>query len=445
MPLSAPRPAPDPAAPRPLFLRPACEVAARNEELRADARPGETPVPLRPVGPATAPAPAIDRGPVPSPRKAPAARARMARRHRGLVLTFLLLVLAPLGGATWYLARVAEDQYGSVVGFIVRQDEGQGASELLGGITMLTGGASASDSGILYEYIQSQAMIRAVMEDVDLVGHYTARFETDPVFALWPEPTIEDLESYWQRVVRVGYDRASELIEVRVLAFDPHTATDIAGAIRSHSQTMINEINALAREDSMAYARQDLDRASAQLRAARAALTEFRTRTQILDPEADIRGRMGVLSNLQQQLAEALIALDLLAETTSAGDPRLAQAQTRIEVIRARLARERESVATGDAARPGGEDYPTLIAEFEGLMADRDHAERAYQAALSALDLAREQVQRQSRYLATYIQPTLAESAEYPRRGTIFSLLAGFLVLGWAVAALIFYSIRDRG
>ncbi|MFY9245926.1 MAG: sugar transporter, partial [Roseicyclus sp.] len=152
----------------------------------------------------------------------------------------------------------------------------------------------------------------------------------------------------------------------------------------------------------------------------------------------------GVLNNLQQQLAEALIEFDLLSEnTTNDNDPRLVQAQRRIEVIRDRIDQERQNFATGDVGRDG-QDYPTLIARYEGLIEDREFAEGSYRAALTALDAARTNAARQSRYLAVYIRPTIPESAEFPRRDVIAGMALLFLILGWATAALIYYSIRDR-
>ena len=60
------------------------------------------------------------------------------------------------------------------------------------------------------------------------------------------------------------------------------------------------------------------------------------------------------------------------------------------------------------------------------------------------LDVARAEAARQSRYLSTYVEPTLAEESEYPQRFVIFGLAAFFLLLSWSVMALIYYSIRDR-
>ncbi len=371
--------------------------------------------------------------------------ARMRRRHWGLILSFVIVVIVPALVTAWYLWAVAEDQYSSTTAFTVRQDEGQGASELLGGLAALAGGSAAGDSDILYEFIQSQALIRQIDEDLDIRTHYSARWDSDPVFALEPGASIEDLEDYWTRIVRVSHDQGAGLLEVQVRAFDREMAQAITTEIVMHSQNMINDLNAQAREDAMRFARSDLEESVRRLSAARSELTSFRSRTQIVDPAADIQGRMGVMNNLQQQLAQALIDLDLLGETTATGDPRLAQAQRRIEVIRDRLARERVAVARGEEGSVAGQDYPSLIAEFEGLIVEREFAEENYRASLAAMDLARDNVVRQSRYLATYIRPTLAETSQYPQRDVILGLVALFALLSWAVACLIFYSIRDRG
>ncbi len=75
---------------------------------------------------------------------------------------------------------------------------------------------------------------------------------------------------------------------------------------------------------------------------------------------------------------------------------------------------------------------------------DREFAEESYRAALTALDLARTNSVRQSRYLAVFIQPTLPERADFPRRRVILGLAGMFLLLSWAIMALVYYSIRDR-
>ena len=374
-----------------------------------------------------------------------ASKANMKRRHWGLLVVFVFLVLVPFVALCSYLWVVAEDQYASTTGFTVRQEEGTNATDLLGGIAQFAGTGGTSDGDVLYEFIQSQKMVERIDARLDLRGHYQQHWDTDKVFSIWPDASIEDLQWFWSRVVRISYDQGAGLIELRVLAFDPAFAQAIAQEIVAESQSMINALSGAARADATRYAEADLAEALARLKTAREALTAFRSRTQIVDPAADIQGRMGVMNNLQQQLAEALIAYDLLRETGNSADPRLGPALKRIEVIRARIQSERTAFAEG-AQDVGaiGDDYPSLIAEFERLTVDREYAEETYRAALAALDISRAKAARLSRYLATYIEPTLAESAEYPRRVILASLGAMFLLLSWAVLALVYYSIRDR-
>lgn len=368
--------------------------------------------------------------------------AAMRGRHWGLLASFVLIVLAPLVFLVWYLWWVSVDMYGSTVAFTVRQDEGAAATNLLDGFASQLAGGVQTDTDILYEYIQSAELVERVDAQVDLITHYSAPRAVDPIRAVAPDASIEALTRYWSRVARISYDQATRLIELRVLAFDADTAQRVATIVMTESERLINDLNAQAREDTIRFAQQDLDEAFSRLREARAALTRFRSETQIIDPLTDLQGRLGVVNTLQQQLAAALIDYDLLIERTNADDPRIAQATRRIEVIRERIAEERQTVARG-TAEGIGDDYPSLLAEYEGLLVDSEFSAEAYRATLTALDLARANAARQSRYLAAYIRPTLPEVAEFPQRWTILGIGFLFLFLTWSILALIYYSIRD--
>ena len=375
-----------------------------------------------------------------------AERARMQTRHRGLVGSFLVLVVVPLFLMMLYLGLLSIDQYSSTAGFTVRQENAASGSDIVGGLAQFAGGSGiASDSDILYAFIQSQEMVMAANEQVNLREHYSQSWPRDFAFALWPGSTLEDLVWYWRRVVRLAYDSSSGLTEVEVLAYDPDTAQKIASIIVTESEKRINELSEQAREDTLRHARADVEVAVERLRETREAMTEFRSRTQIVDPAADIQGRMGVMNNLQQQLAEALINYDLLHGTTRENDPRMVTARKRIDVIRERIRIERQTFASNNTETGGvGKDYPNLISEYESLNLDREFAEEIYRASLMALESARDEAIRNSRYLAVYIKPTHAGSSQYPRRWLIFLLTGVFLLLIWSVGALIYYSIRDR-
>ncbi len=373
-----------------------------------------------------------------------AGRARVKRRHRGLLLSIGIVVILPLVLVIAYLWILAEDQFASTTGFTIRQEETSSASDLMGGLAMAFGAGSAGHADLLFEFVQSQDIIERVAARFDLVGHYATHWPQDPLFSLWPDATIEDLVWFWGRMVRVTYDKASGLMLVQVRAADPQTARLISELIVAESEEMINRLNETARRDTTRNAETDLAASLQRLRDARQDLAEFRVRTQIVDPQADIQGRLGVLNNLQQQLAQALIDNDLLLLTSDSNDPRVRQAQRRIEVVRNRITQERRNFAEQNVT-VDQTDYPQLIAQYESLLVDQSFAETTYQAALTALDSARSNASRQSLYLASFIKPTLAQRAEYPQRYLITALTAFFLLLAWSVMALVYYSLRDRG
>ncbi len=360
------------------------------------------------------------------------------RRHSWILISFLLAVLTPVSVTGWYLYAVAADQYASTVAFSVRKEEVASPIEMFGGVADIAASGS-SDSDILYEFIRSQEMVEALDARIDLSAIY-ARAPDDPVFAYDTDGTVEDLLEYWSYMLRVTYDSATELIEVRALAFAPEDARLIATAVFEESARLVEELSAIAQDDAITFAAAEVDRAVERLKAAREAMTGFRSRTQIVDPTADLQGQMGLLSTLEQQLAEALISADLLRESTRPDDPRITQAELRISVIEARIADERRKLGRdGD-----GEDYATRLAEYERLAVDREFAEQAYTAALAAYDQALAEARRKSRYLAAYIKPTLAQASEFPRKEVLLGMVAFFLLAAWAIAVLVFYSVRDR-
>ena len=374
--------------------------------------------------------------------KPQAAPARTRRRHVFLFLSFLLMVVLPCLSAGFYLYFRAVDQYASDVGFSVRTEEQSSAIELLGGITELSG-SSTSDTDILFSYLTSQELVMRVDDRVDLRAIWSKPgVDLDPFFAYDPDGTIEDLVGHWERKVSIIYDSGTGLIDHEVLAFDPQDALKIAEAILDECTQMINGLSKIAQEDSIRFTREELDNAVDRLKTARQELTKFRNRNQIVDPTIDTQNQMGLLVTLQQQLAESLIESDLLRDTTRENDPRIVQAQRRIEVINQRISAERRKLGLGEGE--SGEAFANLVGEYEGLVVDREFAETAYVSTLAAHDAALAEARKQSRYLAAHVTPTLAQKAEFPERLKILALITMFSFFVWAICCLIYYSVRDR-
>ena len=431
--------APQAVAPQAVAPVPAAAAKAAQPAAVQPVRPAAAPAQPRPV-PATPPRPVPQPAQDLPPVRPTAGNARLRTRHRVLALSFLLIVVIPVAVTAWYLFARAADQYASYMGFTVRSESGPTSSELLGGLTSLVGSSSStgSDTDILYKFIQSHDLVQRIDDRLDLRAIWS-KPDNDPIFAYTGNESLESLLSEWERKVRVYYDEG--MIDLRVLAFDPRDAQAIAQAIYDEGTVLVNDLNDIARADALRYSRQELDESLERLRSARQAMTRFRNEYQLVDPTADVAGQVTVVSTLQAQLAEQLVALGMLQANAQDNDPRIAQTQLRVDVIREQIAAERQKFGSDTAT---GESLSEVVGEYEGLLVDREFAEQSYVAALAAHETARAEAMRQTRYLAAYVKPTLAQDAEFPQRMTLLPIMAGFLLLIWVVGVLTFYSLRDR-
>lgn len=375
-----------------------------------------------------------------------APKARLKPRHVVAFFSFIIFALGPPLITGWYLSERAADRFISRSAFSVRTEEIGSAFELLGGVAEFSG-SSSTDTEILYQFITSQELVEIIDDKLDLRELWSkGDHDRDPIYAYDAPGTIEDLLEYWNRRVDSYSDTGTGLIELEVQAFSAEDAQAINQAIYHESLVMINRLSAIARDDGTRYAREDLDAAVERLRDARLAIMQFRHRTQIVDPEATIQSQMGILSSLQNALADELIERDVLLITTRGDDPRIVAGQQRIDVIEQRIIEERSKFGIGEDASgdSGITAFAELVGEYESLNVNLEFAEITFQAAQAALDTALAESRRQSRYLAAHIQPTLPQRAEAPDLTQSVILVALFAFLAWGVGILSAYAVRDR-
>lgn len=367
---------------------------------------------------------------------------KMMIRHYIVLIFFFLSVALPSGTTLWYMYTQAADQYSSSLSFSVRSEElGQSPLQLLG-VPQLSGSAT-SDTDILYQYLESQKLVELVDQELGLRDIYAKR-QNDFIFSLPENAKIEKMVNYWQKMVRVVLDTRTGIITIKVIAFDPLDAQNVSSSIKKHATILLNNLSQTARKDATQFARTEVKNAIQKLTNARAKITLFRNRTQVIDPSADVKGQMGLVTMLQQKLVEALIDFDLLSDELNSNDPRIKRAEQRVTVIQNRLSEEKTKLGIVNSSNDQI-GYAAVVGEYEALLVEKDFAEQSYISALSTLDTATAEAQRQSRYLAAHIEPTLSETPEYPKKLVISGLVFIFGFLLWALISLIYYSARDRG
>ena len=119
-------------------------------------------------------------------------------------------------------------------------------------------------------------------------------------------------------------------------------------------------------------------------------------------------------------------------------NPQIPLVKKSITEIRAEIERQSANVA-GSPNSLASKSVP-----YERLMLDQTFAEKKLAAAISALEQARIQAQKQQLFIETVVTPNLPDDALEPKRarGVLATIVVGLLL--WGVFSVIFSGIREH-
>jgi len=342
---------------------------------------------------------------------APAARPRRRQRIAGLG-SLLLLVVLPVCLVSGYFWILAADRYESETSFVLRAP---GRSLPLGMPSnfMPTGGiARAADDGfIVRDYLESRDAMHWLGTHADLRAAYD-RARWDPVWR-FPNPfesnSEEGLFKHYQRMVTSKFDSSTGVNLLKVEAFTPQEAQRLAASLLDAAEALVNRLNRRSREDAVALANAEVDRMRERTLAAQAALTAFREHERMIDPGQSTLAVLQTIARLALDAAQANVQINELTQS-SANSPQIAQLRNKQAALEAQIVLERQRLA-GDA-----QAIAPRIAEYERLMLEREFAEKALMAAMTAVETARVEALRQHIYLERVAAPGRPDYPAYPYR-----------------------------
>src|SRR5260370_31827795 len=104
-------------------------------------------------------------------------------------------------------------------------------------------------------------------------------------------------------MVSVIHVDKSGISTLSVKAFRPEDARDVAEALLTAGEALVNRINQRLQTDAIANSLADLDAAQQRMITAQAALTDFRNRELIVDPTQNAVALAELISRLSTELA----------------------------------------------------------------------------------------------------------------------------------------------
>ncbi|MGN8119943.1 capsule biosynthesis protein [Labrys sp. 22185] len=372
-----------------------------------------------------------------------AIKAELSSWSPSYLWSFFVFVVIPSLIGLGYFVTIAADQYQSEARFTVRAMEpetpdkgGEGETGPIS--TSLIPSSTAQDAYIVTNYIRSRAIINALESKLD-IREIFQRPEADSVARLTKNASIDDLASYWQRMVDAYVDPVSNIVTVDVTAFRADDAYKLNQVILAESEKLINQLSDRARADAMTSAEKEVQQVVTQLQVSLKALQEFRNKDALIDPDqagAQIANLLMPLltERLKLKNEEAVMAAELGADAPS------------LRVLRNRIASLDEQTAglrgqlTGNASKT----LAASLAKYEELDVTRMIIEQKFARSQAALDRAEARARRQAIYLSLFVPPTRPEFAKYPYRYTYSFMIFVMLLIIWGIGALIHASVEDH-
>lgn len=356
----------------------------------------------------------------------------------GLPVLFVAMVLLPTVVAAICLS-LRSDMYTSESRFVVQSSEKQQQTGL-GALFKATGFSAASEEAFAAnDYIKSRDALQALDEKGELFRAYTrpsiSFFDRFNAFG-WGGGK-DRLFDYYDEMVTVKYDSAASITTLEVKAYTPADAQKINLQLLDQAEKLVNRMNARGREDLISYANRELLDAKDQARKAAMALSTFRNREGIVDPEKQATVQLQMVSKLQDELIATKTQLVQLRSLTPQ-NPQIPVLRTRIDELGREINAQLGLIA-GDQKSLAASAVQFQRLQLESALADKELA-----AAISSLQEARNEARRKRAYVERIVEPNLPDHRSGPKR--IRGILNVFVVglLFWGVMSMLLAGVREH-
>jgi capsular polysaccharide transport system permease protein len=339
-----------------------------------------------------------------------------------------------------YFGLIASDVYISESRFVVRSPQRQAQSGFVGAILQGTGfSRSQDDTYSVHDFILSRDALAELNKELKLKDAYSSR-DADFINRFpgldWDD-SFEAFFRYYRTRVSIDYDTVSSISVLRVRAFTAEDAKKTNDLLLKMGERLVNNLNDRSRQDLIKFAEQEVQTAEEKAKNAGGALSAFRGKQSVFDPEKQSSLQLQGVAKLQEEL--------LAAEAKLAQVKSLSPNNPQISVLAATVTSLQNSIRAETGKVAGSASSLTVKSvEYERLQLERGFAEKQLASAMTSLETARSEAQRKQLYLERLVQPNLPDKSVEPRR--VRSLFTVFVVglVAWGILTLLLASIREH-
>lgn len=361
---------------------------------------------------------------------------RLLAKKKLLIAT----VVIPSFVALVYFGLLASDIYVSESRFVVRSPERPSASPLGQILKGSSFSRSQDDSYTVQDFMLSRDALKALDAELKVKEAYSASaVDIFNRFAAldWDE-SFENLHHYYQGKLEIRLDPMSSITTLVVRAFSAEQAQAINLRLLELSEDLINKLNERGRKDMIRFATQEVTDAEKRTKAAALALAKYRNEKGVIDPEKQSQIPLQQIAHLQEELIRTKAQVMQL-EKLAKDNPQLPVLRQRTQMLESEILAETHRVAGAGERSLAGK-----AAVYQSLVLEKEFADKMLASAMSTLEQARNDAQRQQLYLERIVQPSLPDQATEPRRlrGFLATLILSFVAYG--VLTILIAGVREH-
>lgn len=347
------------------------------------------------------------------------------RRRRKLALLFTRLsffVFLPTFMMGWYFYTIATPMYATNSEIVIQQAQAQGASS--GGLSTLFQGTSMAtqqDSIAVQSYLASREAMLRLDADHYFKDHFSDP-AIDPIQRLPVDATNEDAFKLYADHVRISYDPTEGIIRMEVIAAAPATSQEFSEALIGYAEEQVDQLTSRLRDDQMSGALASYEDAERRRAAALATWLAIQEDVQQIDPVSETSAQMQRISSLEADRQRLDLVLQSRLSVERPSEVQVRALRDQIANIDALILALREGMTGSD-----GNTTSLAARNTELRTAEENYSFQTVmvQQALTQMETARIEANRQVRYLSQSVSPIAPDEATYPRafENTLLSFL----------------------
>jgi capsular polysaccharide transport system permease protein len=343
--------------------------------------------------------------------------------------SFIISVLIPTALAILYFGFTASDVYISESTFVVRSPQKQSSSSILGAFMQNAGfSTSQGDTNSVHSYILSRDAMYKLDKALNIKKLYESKnidfINQFPHF--FQKNSYEHFYNYYQDKISIEADPKTGISVLQVRAYDAVSAKKINALLLKMSEDLINSLNQRGSNDLVNYAESRVKQAELEARNTALALSSYRGKNSVFDPEAQSALQLQQIARLQDELINVNAQISQVL-TFTPDSPQLPALKNRATGLKKEIAAESSKVTSGNES-----SLSSKAANYERLILERTFADQKLAGALVELEASRTEAQRQQLYLERLSQPSLPDMATEPERlrAIIATFILGLIVFG---------------